>query len=64
MKYKVRVRSVKFVDVEVEAEDDIDAEDAAADLYYRGDLSFGVGSPFLETKILEKDGERVDERGS
>ena len=51
--YKVRIRRVKGGDVEGEAENDDDAEDAAADLYYRGDVGFPEGSPFMEIVILD-----------
>jgi hypothetical protein len=56
MKRKVRLRMVRWVDVEVEVAEDadkIDIEDAAHDLYYRGDVTFPEGSPSLEAEVLE-----------
>ena len=53
MQYKVRLSMVRYVYVVVEAESPFDAEDAACDLYYRGNVSFPEGSPSLEARVIE-----------
>ena len=55
MEYKVKLSSIRSVVVTVELEDGadpIDVEDAAADLYYRGDVTFPEGSPSLEPTVI------------
>jgi len=55
MKYEVRLDSIRSVVVTVELETGahpIDVGDAAADLYYRGEVTFPEGSPSLEPTVL------------
>lgn len=60
MKYRVKIVVSKSRIVEIEAESVLDAEDAAVDMFYKGDAPMPEGSSSLDCYVLDKNGKPIE----